>query len=111
MGIIRIDLNNINLDDTNYDDPETIIHIRLLVWHIKSEKRKAVKKKLNEELEGWSRSAVDTIWTSNSSLRRKVQNHINNKIKIFNTRETAIKVHTFFSSQYVCFSGTAELSH
>ena len=27
-----IDLNNINLDDTNYneDDPETIIHIRLL---------------------------------------------------------------------------------
>ena len=50
MGIIRIDLNNINLDDTNYDDPETIIHIRLLVWHIKSEKRKALKKKLNEEL-------------------------------------------------------------
>ena len=28
MGILNIDLNNINLDDTNYDedDPETIIH-------------------------------------------------------------------------------------
>ena len=34
MGILSIDLNNINLDDTNYDegDPETIIHVRLLAW-------------------------------------------------------------------------------
>ena len=32
MGIPSINLNNINLDDTNYeeDDPETIIHSRLL---------------------------------------------------------------------------------
>ena len=35
MGILSIDINNINLDDTNYDegDPETVIHIRLLAWH------------------------------------------------------------------------------
>ena len=48
MGILNIDLNNVNLDDTNYneDDPETIIHLRLLFWHIKFEKRKP----LNEEL-------------------------------------------------------------
>ena len=46
------DLNNINPDDTNYneDNPETIIHIRLLAWHIKFEKRKALKEELNEEL-------------------------------------------------------------
>ena len=39
MGILNIDLNNINLDDTNYDegDPEIIIHIRLLACHIKFE--------------------------------------------------------------------------
>ena len=39
MGILNIDLNNINLDDTNYDegDPEIIIHIRLPAYHIKSE--------------------------------------------------------------------------
>ena len=45
MDILSIDLNNINLDDTNYDedDPETIIYIRLLAWHIKFEKRKALK--------------------------------------------------------------------
>ena len=51
MGVLSIDLN-INLDDTNYDedDPETIIHTRLLTWHIKFEKRKAFKKELNEEL-------------------------------------------------------------
>ena len=32
------------------DDPNTIILIRLLLWHIKFEKRKPLKKKLNEEL-------------------------------------------------------------
>ena len=52
MGILSIDLNNINLDDTNYDedDPETIIHVRLLAWHSKFENCKALKKELNEEL-------------------------------------------------------------
>ena len=37
MNILSIDLNNINLDDTNYDedDAETIVHIRLLAWHSK----------------------------------------------------------------------------
>ena len=44
MGILNIDLNNINLNDTNYeeDDPYTIILIRLLAWHIKFEKRKEI---------------------------------------------------------------------
>ena len=46
MGIVSIDLNNIKLDNTNYDDDdlETIIHIRLLASHSKFEKRKALKK-------------------------------------------------------------------
>ena len=37
MGILNIDLNNIDLDDTNYQDydPDAIILIRLLAWHIK----------------------------------------------------------------------------
>ena len=47
MGILSVNLNNINLDDTNYeeDDPDTIIIIRFLAWHIKIEKRKALKKR------------------------------------------------------------------
>ena len=51
MGIFNIDLNNINLDN-NFDEdhPNTIIFIKLLTWHIKFEKRKALKKELNEEL-------------------------------------------------------------
>ena len=32
------------------DDPDTVIHVRLLVWHRKFGKLKAIKKKLNEEL-------------------------------------------------------------
>ena len=52
MGILIIDLNKINLDHINYDedDPENIIHIRLLAYHIKFKKHKALKKELNEEL-------------------------------------------------------------
>ena len=48
MGILNTGLNNINLDDTNYDkdDPEAIIHITFLAWHIKFKKR---KKKISEE--------------------------------------------------------------
>ena len=45
MSILSVSLNNINLDDTNYgeDDPNTIILIRLLVWHIKFIKSKTLK--------------------------------------------------------------------
>ena len=45
MGILNIDLNNINLDNNfDEDDLDTIILIRPLAWHIKSEKRKALKR-------------------------------------------------------------------
>ena len=52
MGILSVDLNNINLNDINHDknDPETIIHVRNLAWYSKFEKCKALKKELNEEL-------------------------------------------------------------
>ena len=48
MIILGTDLNNINLDDSNYDedDPETIIHIKLLVWLSKFEKGKVLEKEL-----------------------------------------------------------------
>ena len=48
MGILSIDLNNINLDDPNYDEdsPEIIIHVRLLAWHSKFETHKALNKEL-----------------------------------------------------------------
>ena len=50
MGILKIDVTNMNLDNTfDEDGHDTIIHIRLLAWHIKFEKRKALKK-INEEL-------------------------------------------------------------
>ena len=58
MGILNIDLNNINLDnDFHEDDPDTNTLIRLLVWHTKFEKRKALKKELNEEL-------MEIVWHS-----------------------------------------------
>ena len=46
MGILNMDLNNINID-INFDEAhtETMILIRLLVWHIKFEKWKALKKR------------------------------------------------------------------
>ena len=45
MGVFNIDLNIINLDNNfDKDDPVTIILMRL--WHIKFEKRKALKVKV-----------------------------------------------------------------
>ena len=41
---LDIDLNNISLDNNfDEDDPDTIILIRILAWHIKLEKRKELK--------------------------------------------------------------------
>ena len=46
MGILNIDFDNINLDNNfDEDDPDTIILIKFLAWHIKFEKRKELKKK------------------------------------------------------------------
>ena len=51
MGILNIDINNINLvNNFDEDDPDTIILIKLLTWHTKFEKRKSLKKKLNNKL-------------------------------------------------------------
>ena len=46
--LVSVYLDKINLgNDNNFDedDPDTIIHSRLLTWRIKSEKRKALKKR------------------------------------------------------------------
>ena len=46
MGILNIDLNNINLDDATYDEdnPDTIIHVRLLAWLLNLKIAKNLKK-------------------------------------------------------------------
>ena len=51
IGIFSVNLNNFNLDDTNYeeDDSDTVILIRLLAWHIKFKKQKVLKN-ISEEL-------------------------------------------------------------
>ena len=51
MGILSIDLNNINFDKNfDEDDSDTIILIKLLAWQIRFEKRKALKRKVSEKL-------------------------------------------------------------
>ena len=41
-----IDLNNINLDDDNFDhdDPETIIHVRTMIWCYRYKQHMTCKK-------------------------------------------------------------------
>ena len=47
MGILDIDFNSINLDnDFDEDNPDSIVHVRLLAWHIKFDKLKGLKKEL-----------------------------------------------------------------
>ena len=44
MGILNIDINDINHDDNFHEvDLDTIILIRLLAWHINFEKHKVLK--------------------------------------------------------------------
>ena len=46
--VLAEDLDNIDLfNDNNFneDDPDSIIHVKLLAWHRKSKKRKALKKR------------------------------------------------------------------
>ena len=44
IGILNIDLNNINLNNNfDKDDPNTMILIRFLAWHIIFEKRKSLE--------------------------------------------------------------------
>ena len=46
MGILSVNINNINLDDFNFyeDDLQTIIDVRLLPWHNKLKQCKSFKK-------------------------------------------------------------------
>ena len=58
MGIVNIELNNINPDNNfDEDDPDNIILIRLLAWHIKFEKRKGLKKIYKRRINGNSEAS------------------------------------------------------
>ena len=52
VGIHSEDLHNINLDDDDFyeDDSEINIHVRLLAWRNKFEKRKACKRDRSKRL-------------------------------------------------------------
>ena len=45
IGILSVDLNDINLDDANFfeDDPKTIIQVRLLALHNRQKQEKPFK--------------------------------------------------------------------
>ena len=50
MGILSVDRDKIKRDNVNfYDDPETIIQVRLLAWCNELEICKAYKKDLSKE--------------------------------------------------------------
>ena len=51
-GDVAFGFNGICILDNNFgeDGPDTIVFIRLLAWHSKFKKHKALKKKISEEL-------------------------------------------------------------
>ena len=52
MGILSVNLDNINLYDGNFyeDDPETIIYVRLFAEHYRYKKRKGFTKEISKKL-------------------------------------------------------------
>ena len=57
MGLANVNLNNVSLDDVNFDDddPETIIHVRLMAQCNRYKQHKAYKKEISKGLmpEAW----------------------------------------------------------
>ena len=51
MGILNVYLYNINLDHVNFDedDPEAMIHVRLMAWPNGYKQHKTFKNKLSEK--------------------------------------------------------------
>ena len=52
MGFLKIDFNNISLDDTNYKKnySDTFILATVFAWHIKFEEGIAIRKMISKEL-------------------------------------------------------------
>ena len=52
MVILSVDLNNINLDDADFDedDPENIIHVRLMAWLNRLKQLKAFRQDIRKKL-------------------------------------------------------------
>ena len=50
ISLVNVDLNNVNTNDDNFDndDPETVIHVRLITWCNRHKQQKACKKKIKE---------------------------------------------------------------
>ena len=49
MGLVTIDLNNINLDDDHFDedDPTNIVLFRLITWCNRFKQHKAYRQRIN----------------------------------------------------------------
>ena len=52
MGLVDVDLNNITLDDDDFDDdnPETLIYVRFRAWCNGFKQLKVCKKETSTEL-------------------------------------------------------------
>ena len=50
MGILSVDLNNINLDNDNFyeDNPENFILVRFMAWCNRYKQHKACKKEIRK---------------------------------------------------------------
>ena len=79
MGILNIDLKNINLGNSfDEDDRDTVIHIKLSAWHVKFEKPQTLEKDLNEELMpiAWHPKRWWNFCVSKDEKKRKKRNRI-----------------------------------
>ena len=61
-GILSVDLNNVILENVNFDeyDPETIIYVRLMAWCNRFKQHKAFQKESSKEL--LPRACSPTRW-------------------------------------------------
>ena len=63
MGFNTTDINNINLNNYNFDedDPKTFNQVKFMTWHNRFTQRKAYKNKISKEL-------MPVTWRSKSEI-------------------------------------------
>ena len=111
MGILRVDLDKINLNNYNNfqeGNPDTIVHAKSLAWHNKFEKRKEFKENLSEELMpvAWHPAKL-WDWCLSEDEKKGVQSTFTQSWKVGKSSTEAIGNSKSWHNLLKCFYSTS----
>ena len=101
MGILSVDLPNINLCNVNFhqDDPETIIHVRLMTWHNTFKQLKATKNISKELMPLACHPTRWWDWCMPEDKKIEIKQFLIDKKRYKGTDIVSTKINTFINCQ------------